>query len=209
MLAFYTQTISMPLAKYLVLDTEATGLLPGIHGLIQLAGLALDEQFNTVDSLNFDIKPPQNTVIEPAALEINGFTLERINQGVSYQETAERLLSFLEKHFVQEPIMIGQFYPADYAMLVELCKQTGALGRKLHERLGNNFLDTKVIVNLINLKAQEQGLQPPFPVVSLSKPGGIKEVLGLQNYLSHDAMGDVLATREVLLRLFTLIDLKQ
>ena len=44
-------------AKYLVLDTEATGLLPGIHGLIQLAGLALDEQFNTVDSLNFDIKP--------------------------------------------------------------------------------------------------------------------------------------------------------
>jgi len=196
-------------AKYLVLDTEATGLLPGIHGLIQLAGLALDEQFNTVDSLNFDIKPPQHTVIEPAALEINGFTLERINQGVSYQEAAERLLSFLEKHFVQEPIMIGQFYPADYAMLVELCKQSGSIGWKLHEKLGNNFLDTKVIVNLINLKAKEQGLQPPFPVVSLSKPGGIKEVLGLQAYLAHDAMGDVLATREVLLRLITLVELKK
>jgi DNA polymerase III epsilon subunit-like protein len=79
----------------------------------------------------------------------------------------------------------------------------------LHEKLGNNFLDTKVIVNLINLKAKEQGLQPPFPVVSLSKPGGIKEVLGLQAYLAHDAMGDVLATREVLLRLITLVELKK
>ncbi len=199
----------MSVAKYLVLDIEATGLLPGIHGLIQLAGLALDEQFAILDSLSFDIQPPQNTVIEPTALEINGFTLERIAQGVSYRQAAERLLSFLEKHFAQEPILIGQFYPADYAMLVELCKQTGALGRKLHEKLGNNFLDTKVIVNLINLKAQEQGLKPTFPVVSLSKPGGIKEVLGLQNYLSHDAMGDVLATREVLLRLFTFLDLKK
>ncbi len=195
----------MSSAIYLVIDTEATGLIPGRHGLIQVACAALDRKFQILDNFCVDVCPPESVVVEQEALEINGFTLERIKKGISYLQVATQLFNFLEKNFVNEPVMIGQFYPFDYAMLVELCRQTGEIGKQLHQKIGNNFIDTKVLVNIINLKCTESGKKPVFPVVSLSKPGGVKEVLKTKNYQSHDAMGDVLATREVLIKLVKMI----
>ncbi len=195
----------MSSAIYLVIDTEATGLIPGKHGLIQLACAALDQKFQILDDFCVDVYPPESVVVEQEALEINGFTLDRIRKGMSYVQVARQLFDFLEKNFASEPVMIGQFYPFDYAILVELCKQTGEIGKKLHQKIGNNFIDTKVLVNIINLKCTESGKDPIFPVVSLSKPGGVKEVLKIENYQSHDAMGDVLATREVLIKLIEML----
>jgi len=50
------------------------------------------------------------------------------------------------------------------------------------------------------LLAESKGLEIPFKLTSLSKLGGLKDKLGIdQNkFQAHDAMGDVLATLEVL-----------
>jgi DNA polymerase III epsilon subunit-like protein len=189
-------------AKYLILDTESTGLIPGKHGLIQLACVSTDKYLQVMHSLCTDVCPPDGTEINPEALEINGFTEERIQQGISYEQAAEQFLSFLDQEFPkEEPIVIAQFYPADFAVLLELCKQTGELGKKLHAKIGNNLIDTKALTNALNLKHVFENKPIPFPVASLSKPGGIKEILGITGHQAHDAMGDVMATREVLLKL--------
>ncbi len=189
------------LGKYLILDTESTGLIPGKHGLIQLACVSADKHLQVIHNLCTDIKPPEGTVISNEALEINGFSVERINQGIEYYEAAQQLLDFLEQNFDEEPIIIAQFYPADFGFLVELCKKTGKIGEKLHEKIGNNLIDTKALTNVLNLKHVLEGRPIPFPIASLSKPGGVRDVLGVEGYQAHDAMGDVLATREVLLKL--------
>lgn len=194
-------------AKYLVLDTESTGLLPGKHGLIQLACASLDENLDILNQFCLDVRPPEGTVLDPEALEINGFTSDRINQGVSYQTAAQLLLAFLQQEFANEPIVIAQFYPADYAILLELCKQTGSIGSELHRKIGNSVLDTKTVVILLNLLRQKSGRDPIFPIVSLSKPGGVKDVLEIGGHRAHDALGDVLATREVLKKLLDFFNL--
>lgn len=189
-------------AKYLILDTEATGLIPGKHGLIQLACVSTDDRLQVIHSLCTDIRPPAEVVINPEALEINGFTEERIAQGISYQETAQLFLGFLNQEFPEEePVVVAQFYPFDFAALLELCKQTGEVGEKIHQKLGNNLIDTKALTNVLNLKHVFLNKPIPFPVASLSKPGGVKDVLGIAGYQAHDAMGDVMATREILLKL--------
>lgn len=188
-------------AKYLILDTESTGLVPGKHGLIQLACASLGADLEIIHKLCTDIKPPVGTVIEPEALLVNGFTEDRISRGICYEEVATMFLDFLKNEFVEEPIVIAQFYPADYAILLELCKQTGQIGSELHKKIGNSVLDTKTLVITLNLLRQNEGEELFFPITSLSKPGGIKDVLAVSQYQAHDAMGDVLATREVLVKL--------
>ena len=57
------------------------------------------------------------------------------------------------------------------------------------------------MVMTANVKAELKGEEIPFPVTSLSKKGGLKDKFGLQEYQAHDALGDVLATRDVLIKL--------
>ena len=70
---------------------------------------------------------------------------------------------------------------------------------------GNDIIDTKALANSINARALLKGRPAPFPVTSLSKPGGLKELFGITAYQAHSALGDVLATREVLIKLLDML----
>jgi len=96
-------------AKYLVIDTETSGLYPTKHGLIQFAGVVCDEKLEILDELKLDINPG-NVEISQEALKISGFTTERIQDGISLLEFVEKLEKFLVKHFTMEkkPVIIGQ-----------------------------------------------------------------------------------------------------
>jgi DNA polymerase III epsilon subunit-like protein len=196
--------------SYIVIDTEATGLYLNKCGLIQLACLVLDSNFDEVDRFCVDVKPNEGYQIFEEALAINGFTQDRIDNGISYKEMCEKFLEFLKKHFenegvINQPMVIAQFWPFDYAFL------QGVFGScdmhiELSKYITNNFVDTKAVVNYLNIKAKFQGLPLPFPITSLSKPGGLKETLKLddQSLVSHDALGDCLATALVLKKLIEL-----
>jgi DNA polymerase III epsilon subunit-like protein len=190
--------------KYLLIDTETTGLSPSRHGLTQLAAVAMDEHLTVVGQFCQDVCPPEGVEVSQEALDLTGFTAERISQGLSYQEVTEQFVAFIQEHFSssQEITTIGQFYPFDFAVLDHLFSQTtfkdSNVGREI---LGNSFIDTKALVLGLNLKADLSGKPRPFPITSLSKPGGLKDTLNISGYQAHDALGDVLATREVLLKL--------
>jgi len=192
--------------KYLVVDTETTGLSFAENGLIQLAAAVLDEELEVLDTFCQDVCTPKGYLIGAGSLEINGFTVERIEKGGGYEKVCGEFLVFLNKNFKTAPVSVGQFFPFDYAFLHMAFAKVG-LEKELGAALGNDFIDTKVIVNTLNLKANLARQPLPFPSTSLSKPGGLKDKLSidLSKFQAHDALGDVLATREVLVRLLKLM----
>ncbi len=195
--------------KFLILDTETTGLYAGIHGLIQLGAVSMDADFSIVESFCIDVKPPENVEITQESLDLTGFDLERIELGYSYNELADKFLAFLENNFSEPPICIGQFFPFDYAQMQVVFSQAGDNGRKILNYFTNKFIDTKVMAMAANLKAEMNNQPLPFPVTSLSNQGGLKDVFKLNrdDYSSHDALGDVMATRDVLIQLLQATDL--
>lgn len=210
-------------AKYLVLDLETSGLSPySGHGLLQCACLALDQSMDVVGQYNEYINPPAGTVFDPIADRIHKINRETTLSGLTYLEFSEHFILWVKEIFGDvKPIMIGQFFVFDYNFLAYVIDQT--LGK--HELLKDpikdqyglfqavldrNFIDTKAFVNIINAKSELMDQQPYFPITSLSAVGGLKDKLGLisQEYRSHDALDDCRATREVLIKMLTLIDLK-
>ncbi|MBC7472399.1 MAG: 3'-5' exonuclease [candidate division SR1 bacterium] len=189
--------------KYIVIDTEATGLMVGINGLCEIAAAALDDRLEILETVCFDVNPG-NKKLNPESLKINGFTKERIESGVSYNDSCIKLYDFTQRHFDDTPTYIAQFFPFDYSFLTDMYIVNG-MQKECEFMFKNKFLDTKSIANFVNLKAQLNGLPLPFPqTTSLSSPGGLKDIFGINNYDSHTALGDVLATREALIHLLAL-----
>jgi DNA polymerase III epsilon subunit-like protein len=193
--------VSDKTGRYLIVDTETTGLHPTRHGLIELAAAALDGQLTLLDTFQADVCPPEGVEFDPEALQINGFTMERISAGISYRMVCEQFLGFMSKNFSAEPIVIGQFYPFDYAFLEQVFSTCGYCDGLAAAIKGNEIMDTKALANSINMRALLKGRPVPFPVTSLSRPRGLKELFGITAYQAHSALGDVLATREVLIKL--------
>ena len=183
---------------YLIIDLEMTGLNPFQHGVIEVGAIALDERFENVGEFFMDLCPPNNVIIDPKALEYNGFTLDRIAMGKSYEEFCDYWDGFYETHFANKPIIVWQFVTADIAFLASIF--FNARRDKLYEKLGNDIIDTKSIANQANAIARYNKMSLPFKSTSLSKPGGLADVLHITDYTAHTAKGDIMATREALLR---------
>ena len=66
-----------------------TGLNPFQHGVIEVGAIVLDDLFEEVGEFFMDLIPPDNIIIDPKSLEYNGFTLDRIALGKSYEEFCE------------------------------------------------------------------------------------------------------------------------
>lgn len=177
-----------------------TGLNPFQHGVIEVAATVLDDLFEIIGDFHMDLCPPDNVIIDPASLEYNWFTLDRIAMGKSYEEFCDYWDGFLGTYFQdgKKPIMIGQFIAADIAFLASIF--ANARREKLYEKLGNDIIDTKSIANQANAIARYNKIPLPFTSTSLSKPGGIADRLHITGYDAHTANGDIMATREALLK---------
>ena len=212
--------------KYLVLDIETSGLSPYQgHGLLQVAGLALDNKMQVIGQYNEYIKPPYNTIFDPIADRIHKIPRETTENGLSYQEFCEHFIAWVDEIFREsksgiKPIMIGQFFTFDYNFLAYVVDTTLGQNELIFDSITGQYglfqkvlsrdcIDTKTLVNIINTKAELEGLDPVFPITSLSKQGGLKDVLGIDKtqIIAHDALDDCLATREVLVRLLEIIKL--
>ena len=194
---------SIQTAKYLLIDTETTGLLLTQNGLIQAAGLILDDELNEIHRFCIDICPDKPFEINDFSLKMTGFTFERIYAGISYQEFCDYFLDLIKEYFpLEKPTLIAQFLPFDYGFLHNVFGKRN-MELNLCDVLGNDFIDTKCLVNTLNLRAKLANQKLPFPITSLSKPGGLKDILGIKEsqFVAHDALGDCEATLEVLKRL--------
>ena len=213
-----------PVAKYLVIDTETTGLNPTKHGLIQMAALALDSELQIVAEYNEYICPPEGTEFDPEAQLIHNIPRKTINSGLSYTEFADSFIDFISDNFNTKPIIIAQFFAFDYGVLTSVFDQAMVLDNDIKLRLkvenesqsgvfntllSRNFIDTKALASIMNLKAELISKPPYFQETSLSKLGGLKDTLDIpqERFKAHDALEDCYATREVLEKMIDLIDL--
>ncbi len=193
----------MSKAKYIIIDTETTGLWTNHNGLMEFAAAILDEKLTILETIEFDIKPPEDRKVEQVSLKMTGFTKKRISEGLPYADAADKIHKFISQHFLtSKPTFIGQFYPFDYAFVVDLFTSTNRVD-KLESFMSNQFIDTKSFVIMANLRSELKNEQRPFPCTSLSSRGGLKEKFGISStdYEAHTALGDVLATHAVLLQL--------
>ena len=185
-------------AKYLILDTEATGLHSSTNCLLQVGIIIVDEKLNKLAEKVWEIELDSNSVIDPEAMAVNGINIENRLAQVSQNKFCLEFFEIVEKNFVVQPIIIAQFYPFDYSFLDAIFTKNGFGSRLSKEVLGNNFIDTKSLANYFNLKASINNLPVPFPVTSLSKDGGLADTLGIHGFKAHTALGDCQATLEVL-----------
>lgn len=176
-----------------------TGLNPFKHGVIEVGMMVMDEKFEIIWEFLMDLCPPPNIIIDPESLKYNGFTLDRIARGKSYEEFCDFFSAFFYTYFQdREPIIVGQYVTADLSFLASVFHH--ARQSSLYMKLGNDIIDTKSIANVLNAVARYNGKDLPHPSTSLSKRGGLSDVLGVTDYQAHTARGDILATREVLLK---------
>jgi DNA polymerase III epsilon subunit-like protein len=201
------------LAKYLVLDCEFTGLHAYKHGLTQLAALVLDQNLQIICDFNEYILPPSDVIVEQEAMEISEITLDYLSKnGLTYDQVCKKFIDFIHTNFNQKPIVVGQFLPADYSFLDKVF--TEYLGEHseiqfFEDIVSRNFIDTKSLANILNLKAESIGKQKVFESTSLSKPGGLKDSVGiaLNKYKAHDALEDCRGNLELLIKMMDLFEL--
>lgn len=67
-------------------------------------------------------------------------------------------------------------------------------------KLGNDIIDTKSIANQENAICRLKWIPITYKSTSLSKSGGLAETLWVTDYIAHSAMGDIQATKEILLK---------
>lgn len=82
------------------MDLEMTGLNPFQHGVIEVGMIVLDAQFEIMGELTMDLCPPEDVVIDRAALEYNGFTIDRIAAGRSYEEFCDIFTGFYSTYLL-------------------------------------------------------------------------------------------------------------
>lgn len=190
--------------RYLIMDLEMTGLNPFQHGVIEVGMMVMDDKFEIIGEFFMDLCPPPNIIIDQEALKYNGFTLERIAHGKSYEEFTEFFVQFLAAYFPndEKPIIVGQYVTADLSFLASVFHH--ARRNSVYLKLGNDIIDTKSIANVRNAVARYHDQEIPHKSTSLSKSGGLAEYLGVSEYKAHTARGDILATREVLIKFLKL-----
>ncbi len=182
------------------MDLEMTGLNPFQHGVIEVGMMILDAQFEIIGEFLMDLCPPEDIVIDRSSLEYNWFTLDRIASWRSYEEFCDMFTWFYATYFSLErkPIIVWQYITADIVFLSSIFDRSRR--SILMDSLGNDIIDTKSIANQANAIARYNNIPLPFQSTSLSKPGWLTDVFHVSGYEAHTAKGDMLATREVLLK---------
>ncbi len=195
--------MSKKTGRYLVIDTEFTGHLPHMHGLVEVAYVLLDDKLEELMHRVMDVRPQEGYQIDQGADDMMHFDRDRIAKGKTYKQVVNRLSKDIQNHCERKPILVGHFLPMDFAYLNHMFDSVGKTQDFWREIIGHSVIDTKSMANVINLKAILAGESMPFPSTSLSAPGGLKDTLGITGYEAHTALGDVRATREVLMKLLS------
>lgn len=197
-------------SKYLVIDLETSGIRPWENAIIQIGALALDSELDIVASFNKFVKFPENKKWDLEAAKVHGLTVEFLEKnGINHESLGSEFLSFVKDNFKDKPILIGQFLPFDYSFLDMVFEEAFPDTGLFQNVLSRNFIDTKSLASFYNLLKDIEGSPSMFVETSLSKPSGLIDTLGLkrQDYNSHDALGDCMATRDVLLKLVDLVNI--
>jgi len=169
--------------RFVVLDTETTGLNPRTDRIITIGAVAVqDGDILLKDSFEALLKVSENT----SAVTVHGITRDESRMGLEEPEALERFLDYLK-----DGVIVGHHIGHDVATFDEACDRHWGI------RLFNRALDT---MNLA-LHFEKAGAffgRPPIRRFTLD---ALCDAFGVIPHDRHTASGDAFITAQVFLRL--------
>ena len=173
-------------ARFVVLDSETTGLNPATDRIITIGAVAVsDGEIRLDDSFAALIKIARNT----SAVTVHGVTRDQALEGVDEPIALERFLDYL-----RDGIIVGHHIGHDIATL------DAAYSRHWSMTLANRSLDTMDLTLHLERDGAFAG-RPPIKQFTLDALCGM---FGVIPHDRHTATGDAFITAQVFLRLLRL-----
>jgi DNA polymerase-3 subunit epsilon len=172
--------------RFVVLDSETTGLNPATDRLITIGAVAvIDGEIRLDDAFAALIKIARNT----SAVTVHGVTRDQALEGVDEPVALERFLDYL-----RDGVIVGHHIGHDIATLDVAC------GRHWGLTLANRSLDTMDLTLHLERAGAFAG-RPPIKQFTLDALCGL---FGVIPHDRHTATGDAFITAQVFLRLLRL-----
>lgn len=171
-------------------DVETTGLNSYRNGIIQLAGM-VEIEGNIVEQFNYNVAPFPFDMIDMKALEVNGKTREEIQQ---YDKPAKVYKEF--KDLVEKYANGTKLICAGYNVGFDVRFMKDFFGKNGDKAFFTNFdYHTLDVMNSAMMYCHKKNVK-----LKNQKLVTVAEHFGI-NANFHDAMGDIVATREIYLRI--------
>ncbi len=179
------------MSKHLFLDTETTGLRPGLHDIIQLAAI-LEVDGKVVGEFSEYLAPMNPASISSKALEVNGITKEQLETFPPAKDILNKFIKFLAPYVPKSSnddrfIIAGQNPNFDKGFLEALFTRNG------YKIEGFNKLFSYQVIDLLSLNVllRNKGY---IPLDSNIKLATMADYYGVVVEKHHDAYEDVKAT---------------
>ena len=172
--------------RFVVLDSETTGLNPAVDRLITIGAVAV--QGNEIvldDSFSALLQVERNT----EAVTVHGVTRDEARKGLTEPEAIERFLDYL-----RDGVIVGHHIGHDIATF------DAALGRHWGVKLLNRSLDTMDLT----LHLERDGAFAGRPPIRRFTLDSLCTMFGVIPHDRHTATGDAFITAPVFLRLLRL-----
>ena len=158
--------------KYLVIDTETTGLDPRAHELLSLGAIVMIDGV-IVESVHVKIKPRNIDNADPQALQVNGYTPYRWKNAIDGEYAVSIIKHFFLSH--QDAVLVGHNVGFDIRFLQAFADE---FNNKF--MIPTPYIDTRDVCR-VNLA--------PYGLQSMSLDN-ICEFLGWKRRKAHTALSD-------------------
>ena len=158
--------------KYIVIDTETTGLDADQHEMIEFGAIVMINEIIT-EKLDIKIQPRSLDRAAPEAMRVNGYSEYRWRNALSQDLAAKMIWQFLERH--RDGVTVGHNLHFDRKFIE-------AFGRynNLELNLSSPYLDTRDIC---------RSVLAPYGLESM-RLDDICEFLGWKRRRAHTALSD-------------------
>lgn len=193
-----------PQGKYFAFDVETTGLDPRQCAIISIGFVVLDDKLNPIDNDEFYVQPFEGAIIEPKAIEINGYSHEKWDEkgAIDQEELLQRLDNALMYHTFSGPRTasknqifggIKKLIPLGYNVSFDLKFLKEFFVR--HEESIGRYLESDAVCVLKEVKKDDKSKQHVEP--DGHKLSNTCKRFEITNDNPHQALSDIRATIEV------------
>ena len=189
--------------KIFYFDLETSGLDSKKHAILSLSGI-MEIDGKIVDKIDLTMKPFQGDMIDPTALEINGFTMEQIKTFDDPKIAFKKLISFFSK-YIDRYDKNDKFSLAGYNIVQFDIPFLEELFKKCHDVYFGSWVDGEPLdIYQVVLFMKKLGII----TTKSTKLSIIAEDLNIP-LKAHDATNDILATRQIYYELINKIEIKK
>jgi len=180
--------------KTICVDCETGGLIPYDSGICSVTLKVVGEdKIKTIF-----IKPTKNRIYDKKAFEINGLSIEMLEEkGVSEKEAIYQIIEFINKHAGFKPNFLAHNAIFDLQFLNVLFYRHSK--KMFTEYIWYHPFDTMIMMKLLS----ESGV---INITSVNLTNSYKYFFGEEFQDAHTSEGDVLATEKVFLKIIELMN---